>query len=50
MITTLYAEKPEDIDAERAIRETTQEVLERNWKDNPTGKGYSQHKQGDKLK
>lgn len=34
-----------EIDAEKAYHETVCEVLKRDWKNNSTGAGYSQHNQ-----
>jgi NTP pyrophosphatase (non-canonical NTP hydrolase) len=33
------------MDAEEVLKKVFDEVLARNWKENPTGAGYSQHKQ-----
>jgi len=35
----------ECIDAECVLRDTTDKVLKRDWKNNPSGEGESQHKQ-----
>jgi NTP pyrophosphatase (non-canonical NTP hydrolase) len=32
------------LDAEQVLQKVFTEVLARNWKDNPTGEGYTQHK------
>ena len=31
------------LNAEEVLNKTFDEVLARNWKENPTGEGYSQH-------
>ena len=45
VIYGIQAMSDEGIDAEQAIKETIEKVLARNWKDNPSGQGESQHKQ-----
>lgn len=37
----------EGLDAEEIITDTINKVLKRDWKNNPAGKGESQHKQGE---